>query len=135
MKFSYFLFLACLFTLTSFEIPIQFGADCSGQYRLKFFGNKNLAGWCFDYREELLTLYKDSTFVLELISQGGFEVYPDSGIWTLTNSGIILKTKITDLMIAYGYVPKKRLFKIIKGGLVEPNCADKKLRKIMWKKE
>lgn len=135
MKVNFFLFFACIFVLTSFKTPRQLSQDCSGQYRLKYCGDKKSSGWCIDYKEELLTLYKDSTFVLELISQGGFEVYPDSGIWVLTNSGIILKTKITPSMIECDYVPKNRLFKIIKDGLLESKCRDKKLRKTLRKKE
>lgn len=135
MKFRYFLLFAYTLLSTSFKTPIQLSYDYSGQYRLKFCGDKKVSGWCIDYKEELLTLLTDSTFILELVSQGGFEVYPDSGTWSLKNSGIILKTKITDRMVAYGYVPKKRLFKLIKGGLEEPKCIDKRLRKIMWKKE
>ena len=134
MKLITLLFLISLFLFASFQTTFV-GLECSGQYRLKYKGDTSCGGWPIDNKEELLTLNKDSTFVLELISQGGFEVYPDSGTWALTNSGLILKTKITASMIECDYVPKNRLFKIIKAGLVEPKCADKRLRRTLWKKE
>ncbi len=107
-----------------------------GKYRLNYYGKPgSLSGWSTEHREELLTLWKDSTFVLERISQGGFEVYPDSGVWSSSHSTIVLKIKITALMIEADYVPKNRIFKIVSEGLIEPTCREKTFTKTLWRKE
>lgn len=132
-KFLLIFFISfCLFTSFQTQFVRQ---DISGHYRLKYTGDKFCGGWPIDNKEELLTLSKDSTFVLELISQGGFEVYPDSGTWTLTNTDIILKTKITQQMIECDFKPPIRKFILVKDGLLEPKCTDRRLRKTVWTKE
>ncbi len=134
MKTFPLIFLISFFLFTSFQ-TLFFRQDISGQYRLKYKGDKFCGGWPLDNKEELLTLNKDSSFVLELISQGGFEVYPDSGTWTLTNTIIVLKTKITQQMIECDFKPAIRKFKIVNDGLLEPKCTERRLRKTVWTKE
>ena len=133
MKFIIFFLFADLFLLTYFKLLGQRNQDVSGQYRLNYLVNGS--SWSYEHKEELLTLYKDSTFILELISQGGFEVYPDSGFWAISESTIILKTKVQHNMIGADFIPTLRFFKITTGGLIEPKCRERKLRKILWKRE
>lgn len=141
MKFFTFFLLSFAFITTDFKIvkerpynDWESTQDISGQYRLNYISDKG-SGWSYDHKEELLNLNKDSTFVLRLISQGGFEVYPDSGTWSIKETTIFLKTKLTQDMIDVDFVPPLREFKVLANGLIEPNCRDKRLRKTVWKKE
>lgn len=107
-----------------------------GQYRLNYTGKINkTSGWALERREELLNLKLDSTFILTRISQGGFEVLPDSGRWLYVNSAIVLETHITKIMIECDFKPSKRIFKIVPDGLIEVKGREKKFSKTLWKKE
>ena len=128
-----------LFTSFSFKFHTKKNSliIIEGQYRLNYtekLGRKKM-GWTANHREEVITLNNDSTFVLVRISQGGFEVLPDSGKWSYTNSQIILDTYLSKVMVDCDYVPKKRIFKIVDGGLIEPNCLERIFSKTIWKKE
>lgn len=133
MKFIIFFLYVDLFLLNYFKLSAQRNQDVSGKYHLNYIDNGS--SWSYDHKEELLTLNKDSTFILQLISQCGFEVLPDSGFWTISKSMIILKTKVQYNMIDAGFNPSIRFFKITTDGLIEPNCSKRKLRNSLWKRE
>ncbi len=133
MKLVVFLLTIDLILFGPFELSAQNNKGASGRYRLNYIGNGS--GWSYNHKEELLTLYKDSTFILEQISQNGFEVYPDSGFWSISDSTILLKTKVTQNIIDLGNTPSIRFFKITAGGLIELKCRERKLRNSLWKRE
>lgn len=98
-----------------------------GDYRLKYEEKTNMKnkGWV-NRREELLSLNKDSTFVLIRIQpQGTFEVMPDSGKWVLTRSNITLKFNKTN----------NRVFKVVSNGIKELDCKESWLSNLLWERE
>jgi hypothetical protein len=98
--------------------------NLTGSFRLSYTDRKG-HGWNYFSREELLTLFSDSTYVLERISpQGSFEILPDSGLWHFEKCMIILHNG------AY-----QRIFNIVEKDLKEPHCKEKRLSNVLWKRE
>lgn len=120
-------FLAIVFTLNA-------GArqkNIAGHYRLKYYPElKNKTGWDYDQkcREELLLVNADSTYIIERIyPQGGFEVLPDKGRWTIKNDVILLTSTVNN---------STRKFNIRANGLIEPMCTERNdLSGQLWAKE
>jgi|GEM_PF-5886093 len=76
-------------------------------------------------REELLVLFPDSTYVLKRLQpQGSFEVLPDSGVWHFETCRVILHNGTA-----------RRNFHLVGKDLKEPDCQEKRLSDVLWKRE
>jgi hypothetical protein len=117
--------LATIITSCTFHKEVVCDStDLPGNFRLNY-RDKKENGWLTFSREELLTLFSDSTYVLERISpQGGFEMLPDSGSWHFEKCIVIIDNGTS-----------KRSFCVVGKDLKEPKCKEKKLSNVLWKRE